>query len=176
MPPRLRSLTRAWRKPDSSPGRPANEKPTLPLPAGSRNRGKRRLSLARRNATRCTIGQAGILWESPKWTTPLRGGTAAAHQGRVPKILARISERFETPNFSITVRRNALTVFGLMFIRCAISFVVRPPSRSSTVPRSLTVSPNFRAILVMSRDPDAPRSTRSTFKAPRDVGVADSRE
>jgi hypothetical protein len=43
-----------------------------------------------------------------------------------PITLPRMPERVETPIFTMTMRRNAFTVLGLIFIRRAISLLVSP--------------------------------------------------
>ena len=52
-----------------------------------------------------------------------------------PTILPTIPERVETPILTMTKRRKALTVFGLMPIRLAISLLVKPCRSNSIVSR-----------------------------------------
>jgi len=52
-----------------------------------------------------------------------------------------IPERVEAPIFTITNRINAFTVLGLIFMRWAISLLVKPSRRNCTVSCSRAVSP-----------------------------------
>ena len=49
------------------------------------------------------------------------------------KILPTMPERVVTPILTMTSRTNALTVFGLISKRVAISLLVSPCNNSSTV-------------------------------------------
>src|SRR6266704_2794574 len=50
------------------------------------------------------------------------------------------AERVVTPILIMTSRKKVFTVFGLMFIRCAISLLVSPSARCSTASISRSVS------------------------------------
>jgi hypothetical protein len=52
--------------------------------------------------------------------------------GLVVTTFPTIPDRVETPILIITTRRNAFTVLGLIFIRSAISLLVRPLNKYST--------------------------------------------
>src|SRR5271157_1006067 len=75
-------------------------------------------------------------------------------------ILPTIPDRVETFIFTITNRKNAFTVFGLMFIRVAISLLVSPWRRNSTVSRSRAVRSNCLPSSVRATAPDEYRSRR----------------
>jgi hypothetical protein len=51
---------------------------------------------------------------------------SGSHYPAGPITLPRMPERVETPIFTMTMRRNAFTVLGLIFIRRAISLLVSP--------------------------------------------------
>src|ERR1700686_2071869 len=57
----------------------------------------------------------------------------------LPTILPIMPERVETFIFTITSLMNAFTVLGLISMRSAISLLVRPSSKSSTVSCSRAV-------------------------------------
>jgi hypothetical protein len=61
-------------------------------------------------------------------TTPLNAHSGAGYAVG-PTIRPIIPERVDTFIFTITNRRNAFTVLGLIFMRCAISLLVNPPSK-----------------------------------------------
>ena len=69
---------------------------------------------------------------------------AAQRKVRDPVRRPTIPERVDTLIFTMTSRTKAFTVFGLMARRVAISFVVKPWTRSSTVSRSRGVRSNRR--------------------------------
>jgi len=63
-----------------------------------------------------------------KWISSgsLHSFGSGSHYPAGPITLPRMPERVETPIFTMTIRRNAFTVLGLIFIRWAISLLVSP--------------------------------------------------
>lgn len=80
--------------------------------------------------------------------------------GSIRAIFPTIPARVLTAILVITIRKNAFTVFGLMFIRLAISLLVSPRVRSSTVSCSRRVRRNCLAIEERSRGRGVKRSRR----------------
>ena len=72
-----------------------------------------------------------------------------------------IPEREETPIFIIANRRKTFTVLGLMFMRAAISLLVKPSTRSRTTSPSRCDRWYWRQILRMSALASGLRSRRS---------------
>src|SRR5215472_10665945 len=79
-------------------------------------------------------------------------------RGVIRAILPTIPERVVTDIFVITIRKKAFTVLGLIFIRLAISLLVRPKVSNSTVSCSRCVRPNCWAAAETSTE--AARSSR----------------
>src|SRR5205807_7383913 len=80
--------------------------------------------------------------------------------GWVIIILPTIAEREETPVLTMIMRRKALTVFRLMFMRFAMALLVRPCSAYSSTSRSRCVSLNCCETCDMATNPEGPRSNR----------------
>src|SRR5438045_9142807 len=74
---------------------------------------------------------------------------------------------FFAPTLIITDLKKAFTVFGLMFIRLAICFVLRSWIRRSTVSLSRWVRKNFRARLSRLNAPRWLRSSKRGIAGPR---------
>src|SRR5260370_26850655 len=72
-----------------------------------------------------------------------------------------ISAREETPIFIIASRRKTFTVLGLIFIRAAISLLVKPSTRSRTASLSRDVRWYRWQILRMSAVASGLRSRRT---------------
>src|SRR5207302_7286900 len=71
-----------------------------------------------------------------------RGSELSDGDNTKPRTLATIPARVETPILTITIRRKALTVFGLTAMRLAMSLLLSPRRRNVTATRSRCVRRN----------------------------------
>src|SRR5713101_451783 len=79
-------------------------------------------------------------------------------------IFPRTAERDETPVLIIIIRIKAFTVFGLMFIRFAISLPLRPCSKYSNASPSRCVRLNCWETCDKGMSPEGPRSSRTAMQ------------
>ena len=150
--------------------------PKLPVPSAGitrtcrssnwGNRGYSRLSCARACLTLTNIQARRVvrklvIWLSLAEVTALTTPNGVKTYPFDPKSRPAIPERVETPIFTMTRRKNAFTVFGLIFMRAAISLLVRPWTSSRTVSISRSVKANCCAISPSTVIPEECLSSKS---------------